>query len=62
MVRLEEETLNTLDELIDVFEDWDSILRASNFEQFADFADDTQDNCETECAAPHQDVEPGGMS
>ena len=62
MVRLERESLNIFDELIDVFEDWDSQLRAANVEQFADLGDENQHSDETTCCAMQHDFEPGGLS
>lgn len=61
MVPLESETLNTFDTLIEVFDDWYSQLRAANFEQFDGLPDKIQEETETFCVAPHQDIEPGGM-
>lgn len=58
VVHLEKDSLNTLDELIEVFDDWHPQLRASNFENFFDALDeDTSDY-----PSPHQDIEPRGMS
>lgn len=62
VVHSEEETLNTFDELTEVFENWHIQLRVANFERFTDLPDEVQEECEPDSSTPHQDYEPGGMS
>lgn len=57
MVRLEGETLNTITELMEVFEDWDAQLRDSEFQRLQE----TDQVNELQHDAP-EDFEPGGMS
>ena len=62
MVRLEDESLNTIDELIEVFEDWDAQLRNSNVIHFFNEDDPHETDDAASLTAAQHDCEPGGLS
>jgi hypothetical protein len=62
MVRVGGETLNTFDDLIDVFEDWDSQLRAANGDEIAELLGENQQEDGGSCAAMQHERAPEGLS